>query len=140
MRKRDERVSHRTLPEPARSLLSPYFPGLDLSEIRIHSGIPWYVPMRPSAYTDRNHLYFAPGCFDPDCAQGLALIGHELAHFAQYRKYGKWRFRAKYLKAWLVEFCRHWSFVEAYMKNEFELEASLMEDRIYDDLTGLMMS
>jgi hypothetical protein len=38
------------------------------------------------AYTDGNDLHFAPGRFDPNSPDGLALLGHELTHVVQQRQ------------------------------------------------------
>jgi len=122
------------LPKQAIELLAPYFPELDLENIIIIEGVPWYVPMKSGAYTDRNYLYFAPGTYDPCSLAGLTLIAHELAHTLQYKQYGKWNFRFLYLKSWLVELCRHLSFNEAYARNCFEVSAREVETQVYDDL------
>jgi hypothetical protein len=120
----------------ARELLVAYFPELDLDEIRVREGIPWYVPMKVAAYTNRNHIYFARGQYRPESLSGLALIAHELAHCAQYKRHGTWRFRMMYAWAWAVGMLRHSSFVEAYWRNRFEVAARAREDMVYDDLSN----
>src|SRR5215470_4248958 len=122
------------LPQEIKVLLAPYFPGFNLNKIRIHHGIPWYVPMKASAYTDRNHIYFAPGSYDPYSAEGIALIAHEIAHSVQYENHGIWMFRQLYIRAWLVELCQHLSFNDAYSRNPFEAAARALEERVYNDL------
>jgi hypothetical protein len=37
------------------------------------------------AYARGTEIHFAPGAFDPNNAQGMAQIGHELAHVVQQR-------------------------------------------------------
>ena len=67
---------------------------------------------------------------------GIALIAHELAHCAQYKRHGAWRFRFMYAREWLVELLRHSSFNEAYLQNRFEVAARVIEDMVYDDLSN----
>ncbi len=122
------------LPESAKKLLAPYFPGLDLDRISVQEGIPWYVPMKAVAYTDRHKIYFAPGSYDPYSIEGIALIGHEIIHMLQYAEHGTWRFRYCYAKAWVLAFGRTRSFNAAYCLNPFECAAREMEERIYRDL------
>ncbi|HKY04175.1 MAG TPA: DUF4157 domain-containing protein [Blastocatellia bacterium] len=122
------------LPESAKKLLAPYFPGFDLDLIRVREGIPWYVPMKAAAYTDRDKIYFAPGAYDPYSIEGIALIGHEIMHILQYREYGTWRFRYCYGKAWAVAFGRTLSFKAAYGMNPFECAAREIEERICREL------
>jgi hypothetical protein len=124
------------LPRNVKRLLSAYFPELDLDEIRIKQGIPWYVPMKADAFTDRNLIYFERGRYRPASLAGIALIAHELAHCAQYKRHGTWRFRIMYAREWLVELFRHSSFTKAYFENRFEVEARVMEDMVYDDLSN----
>lgn len=122
------------LPESTKKLLAPYFPGFDLDLISVREGIPWYVPMRAAAYTDRHKIYFAPGAYDPYSIKGIALIGHEIMHILQYCQHGTWRFRYCYAKAWVLGYGRTRSFNEAYRENPFERAAKEMEERIYREL------
>lgn len=59
--------------------------GADFSAVRVHVGD---QPARIGAvaFTNGNDLYFAPGRFQPDSAQGQRLLGHELAHVIQQRQ------------------------------------------------------
>jgi hypothetical protein len=124
------------LPQDAKRLLAAYFPELNLDEIRIKEGIPWYVPMNVTAYTNRNRIYFARGQYRSESVEDLALIAHELAHCDQYKRHGTWRFRVMYVYMWLVELLRHSSFIEAYRQNRFEVAARAIEDRVYNDLSN----
>lgn len=124
------------LPQNAKRLLAAYFPELDLDEICIKEGIPWYVPMRAYAYTDCNRIYFAYGKYNTESLAGITLIAHELAHCAQYKQHGTWRFRIMYVWRWLVELLRHSSFTEAYLQNRFEVAARVIEHMVYDDLSN----
>jgi hypothetical protein len=124
------------LPDYVKKLLAPYFPEIDLEDIRIREGIPWYVPMNAAAYTNRNYIYFAAGRYDTDSLEGIAMIAHELAHCAQYKKYGTWRFRVLYAISWLINLRRYWSFHQAYSQNRFEVAARVVEERVLADLSG----
>ena len=125
------------LPESTIKLLAPYFPTMNLREIRVREGIPWYVPMAASAYADRNYIYFAPGAYDPYSVEGIAIIGHEITHSAQYKAIGTMKFRALYLWEWVRGFYRHLSVRRAYARNPFEVAAARMQSRIYKDLSDL---
>lgn len=124
----------RRLPPHVKALLAPYFPGLDLDAVRILDGIPPYVLMNADAYTDHHKLYFAPGKYDAETPEGIALIGHEVTHYRQYCSYGTWRFRAAYGGCWAREMIARRSWEHAYFWNPFEVEARAMERRIYEDL------
>jgi hypothetical protein len=122
------------LPDHVKEILAPYFPDFDLEQIRVFEGIPFYVTMDATAYTDGNNIFFKPGAFDPDSIEGIALIGHEVTHSVQFERHGKWRFRTRYLTNWGKQYTQHRNFTHAYYYNEFEIEARAMEDRIYSDL------
>ena len=124
------------LPRNVKRRLVDYFPELDLDEIQIKAGIPWYVPMKVDAYTNCNRIYFARGKYRPKSLAGIALIAHELAHCAQYKVHGAWRFRIMYALSWLAGLLRHASFNEAYLQNRFEAEARVIEDMVYNDLSN----
>jgi Domain of unknown function (DUF4157) len=120
------------LPDEVRDLLAPYFPGLDLDRIVLNlTGIPWYVPKKMDAFTNRHHIYFARGRFHPGTASGVALIAHELTHCDQFKRHGTWIFRVKYGWSWLVELLRNMSFNEAYYQNRYEVEARAMQNKVY---------
>ncbi|WP_430426361.1 DUF4157 domain-containing protein [Phenylobacterium sp.] len=59
--------------------------GADFSGVRVHVG-PQAARIGAVAFTMGDDLYFAPGKFQPDSAQGQQLIGHELAHVIQQRQ------------------------------------------------------
>jgi hypothetical protein len=116
------------LPEEARQTLSKWFPDLDLSEVRVKTGLPWYVPnenprtgARNIAYTQGNTLYFEEGYYDPNTASGLSLIGHELTHVRQQNRYGLWTYRRLYL-------------FNSEFAGALEAEAEAMQGLIFRDL------
>lgn len=122
------------LPLEVQQLLAPFFPGLELSRVRIHEGIPRYVSRfaaaEPIGYTDGWRIYFAPGCYRVDSPQGLALIAHEIAHCRQYHELGKWSFRAKYLAAYFQNRRRGMDEKTAYAQIPFEIEAREIERNV----------
>ncbi|MGE0885512.1 MAG: DUF4157 domain-containing protein [Blastocatellales bacterium] len=123
------------LPIEVQQLLAPFFPGFDLSRIRVIEGIPRYVAItskvEPLGYTDRWKIYFAPGAYRVDTAEGLALIAHEIEHCRQYQLHGKWRFRAKYLAAYFKNRRDGMPGKQAYYKIPFEIEAREVERKVY---------
>lgn len=129
------RSETKQLPRFARRMLAPYFAELDLRDIHLREGIPWYVLMDADGYTDFDTIYFKPGKYNPDTVAGLALIGHELVHCRQYQQHGRWGFRARYVWAWLWHFVRTRSWTQAYLHIEFEIEARAIEQTIYQDLS-----
>jgi uncharacterized protein DUF4157 len=119
------------LPVEARKLLASFFPGFDLDRICIYQYIPWYVTGKPQGYADRYNIYLIPGAYCIDSIEGLALLAHEIAHCLQYRKYGTWRFRARYLACYFKNRLRGMSRREAYLNIPFEIEAREIEARVY---------
>jgi len=119
------------LPQKARKLLAPFFPGFDLTELCIFEGIPWYVLSRPEGYADRNNIYLLPGLYQVDSIDGLALLAHEIEHCRQYREHGTWHFRARYLAAYFKNRLRGMSGREAYLNISFEIKAREVEKQVY---------
>jgi hypothetical protein len=132
MKRRIER-----LPREVRELLAPFFPGFDLSRIRIYEGIPRYVVGHPVGYADRNKVYLAAGAFDVKSIEGMSLLAHEITHCRQYLQHGKWQFRARYLRAYFKNRHRGMTHGEAYWNIPFEIEAREIERRIYQALSNL---
>jgi len=122
------------LPEEVLALLAPFFPGFDLSRVRIHEGIPRYVIGDPIGYADRYNIYFAPGAYRVDTVGGLALIAHEIAHCLQYKNHGVWSFRARYLSAYFKNRWRGMNHLKAYRNIPFEVEARQIEAEVYREL------
>ena len=125
------------LPLEVQQLLAPFFPGFDLSRVRIHQGIPRYVIATPIGYADRNNIYLAPGYYRVDTAKGLALIAHEITHCRQYQQHGTWRFRAKYLAAYIKNRRSGMPHIQAYLKIPFEIEAREVEAKVLAALLRL---
>jgi len=123
------------LPPEIQQVLAPFFPDFDLSRVRVIEGIPRYVTIagsvEPLGYTDCWNIYLAPGAYRIDSAEGLALIAHEIVHCRQYRQHGKWRFRAKYLAAYVKNRRQGMTGKQAYFKIPFEVEAREVERKVY---------
>ena len=90
--------------------LKPFFPDIDLDKVRIHDdGLPWWskfntVPGGPGAITFGNDIWFpATGSsrYDPYSAAGIAAIGHELMHVAQFSRLGYAGFIKKYGQSYI---------------------------------------
>jgi len=56
----------------------------DFSGVRVHEG-PAARAMGALAFTLGEQLHFAPGLYDPESREGVALLGHELTHVVQQR-------------------------------------------------------
>jgi hypothetical protein len=82
-----------------------------------------FARITPAAYTSGNNIHFAPGKYDPTSASGIARIAHEITHAQQYSRYGKLRFRVKYLAFFFKNKTRRLSDDEAYEAIPFEKEA-----------------
>ena len=104
--------------------LAPYIPRVDLDRAVLHVGrVPWYLPQRFGGIARGRHIYFRRGAYGEGTAEGLALLGHELAHVGQYRQ---GMTAMKYL----------WSAIFGYRNSRYEREAYAIEARILGDLTG----
>lgn len=56
--------------------------GANLSEIRVHENHA-ATHLNARAFTDGNHIYFAPGHYQPHTDNGQKLLAHEIVHTAQ---------------------------------------------------------
>lgn len=118
------------LPDEVCQLLAPFFPDFDLRRVRIYEGIPRYVIGRPLGYVNRHKIFFAPGAYRLDKAEGLALLAHELEHCRQYQVLGRWRFRWRYLLAFYRNRRRGMAWEEAYWQVPFEIAARRVEANV----------
>ncbi|MFN3259775.1 MAG: DUF4157 domain-containing protein [Pikeienuella sp.] len=74
----------RALPGSVRAQMEQAF-GADFGDVRIHVG-PQAERIGAIAFTAGADIYFAPGRFRPESAEGRRLLGHELAHVLQQRQ------------------------------------------------------
>lgn len=113
--------------------LARYFPGLDLTAVRLHEGVPRYVRGRPRGYVDRHRVYLASGWQDANDVELLALLAHELVHVRQYRDIGPWRFRWAYLREYMAGRFHRLGHAAAYRNISFERAAREVEERVRRD-------
>jgi ribosomal protein S18 acetylase RimI-like enzyme len=71
------------LPPEVRHKMESFF-GADLGAVRVHVG-PEATRLGALAFTQGEHIWFAPGQYNPHTVQGQQLLGHELAHVQQQR-------------------------------------------------------
>ena len=67
-------------------MLEPFFPGLNLGEIRVHTDEPAdraARALRADAFSLGKDIFFRASRFEPSTAKGLALVSHELSHTRQ---------------------------------------------------------
>jgi hypothetical protein len=78
-------------PEPGRPLHAPLRRsiestlGHDLSSVRVHEGGE-AESVGAQAFTQGDHIHFAPGTYSPESSEGRKLLGHELIHVIQQRQ------------------------------------------------------
>ncbi len=72
------------LPAALRARMEGVF-GADFSAVRVHVG-PQAGSIGAIAFAAGADLYFTPGSYRPETAEGRRLIGHELAHVVQQRQ------------------------------------------------------
>jgi RHS repeat-associated protein len=71
-----------------REVLREFLPKAWLESADIdEGGLPWFTAINPDviATTVGNNIYMRPGVYKPNTPEGLALLGHELAHVGQYQ-------------------------------------------------------
>lgn len=122
------------LPPLLRARLARYFPDLDLAAVRLHEGVPRYVPGQPRGYASRHRVYLAAGWHEDTDPERLALLAHELVHVRQYRDLGAWRFRWAYLREYVAGRCRRLGHEAAYRNISFERAAREVEARVRRDV------
>tara|TARA_R100000306_G_C4381851_1_gene145546 strand:+ start:12727 stop:13134 length:408 start_codon:yes stop_codon:yes gene_type:complete len=124
----------RPLPEEVKTTLAPYIAEIDLQRARTHIGIPWYVYGKPCAFTFGHHIYFAPGRYDPESPNGIALIAHELKHVQQFREDGRAGMSANYLYQYAKGRMRRKGHYAAYLDIAYEEAARSLQARVAADL------
>ncbi len=76
-------VGGQPLPVPVRQKMESFF-NTSFADVRVHVGA--QAPaIGALAFTHGSNLYFAPGQYNPNTAQGQQLLGHELTHVVQQR-------------------------------------------------------
>ncbi|MFW6039752.1 MAG: DUF4157 domain-containing protein [Gemmatimonadota bacterium] len=128
------------LPDHLQVLFREFFPDVDLERVRVHGGLPWiarFAPISVRAMALGRHIYF-DSSYDAGSPDGIAEIGHELAHVWQWRRggyvLGPISFAARYVGAYAVNRLRGMSKYDAYRNIGFEREAARFERSIRDFL------
>ena len=78
-----------TLPESVRSFFEPRF-GYDFSQVKVHAdarAVKAAREMNARAFTVGSDVVFGEGEYVPESEQGKRLLGHELTHIVQQRKF-----------------------------------------------------
>ena len=118
------RTRSQRLPQDVVEALRAYLPpGFDFAAVRIRTGVPRWAAGNPLAVTVRNTIYFAPGCFDAQSPEGVALLVHELAHVEQFRRLGFAGFVLRYLAAYAANRLRGHRPHAAYLHIPLEIAA-----------------
>ena len=125
-----------SIPPDMRARLAAYFPDLDLDAVRLHEGVPRYVPGRPRGYTSRTRIHLVAGWRSDTSVEMLALVAHELVHVRQYRDLGTWRFRWAYVREYVAGRFGGLGHDAAYRNISFERAARDVEERVRRDFRG----
>lgn len=120
------------------SILGPYFPGKDLSQVNfITNSIAVLVPKGYDAITIGNNIYANSSTDVPNSASTIALLGHEIAHAYQYDTLGKLRFGLSYAASYLDGRNSGMSHDAAYRNIPQETAAYKMGARIEKDVNQM---
>lgn len=74
----------KSLDRPVRRKMEGAF-GTSFGNVQVHTESAQAKAVGALAYTQGNHVHFAPGQYKPNTPQGQALLGHELTHVVQQR-------------------------------------------------------
>lgn len=118
----------RSLSPQELAFYKPYFNQQVLEKARVIDGsfggkVPFWLRKDMCAVVLGTHIYLRAGAYQPNTVRGISLLGHELAHVAQFC-YGMTVLR--YL----------WSCRNGYMQSPYELQAYAMGARIAADCVG----
>jgi Domain of unknown function (DUF4157) len=101
-----------------RERYAPYFSPDVLESARVVDGhVPFWLRPDMLGVTLGPRIYLRPGAYDPNRADGIALLGHELVHVRQYRD-------GMTVLGYL------WASRRGYRRNPYEVEAYAMGARI----------
>ena len=119
----DRLVSSRALSSLERYRYAPYFPAEVLEVARVFDGrVPFWLRPDMLGVTLGARIYLRPGAYDPNSADGIELLGHELVHVQQYRD-------GMTVPGYL------WASRRGYRRNPYEIEAYAIGARIRADAT-----
>ena len=108
----------RPLTPTERARYAAHFEPDVLDEARVIDGrVPFWLRPDMRGVTLGSRIYLRPGAYDPDSADGVELLGHELVHVRQYRDgMTVWRYL--------------WASRRGYRRNPYETEAFAIGARI----------
>ncbi len=116
--------SEADFPPCLRAFLQPFFPEVDLQQVKLFAGLPWYLErIGFVAVTIGRDIYVSRRYFDLCSPSGVAILGHELYHVRQ-----GWNYPLGFLAGYSVEFLL--SGLEFGLGNRFELPAYLFQYRL----------
>ena len=116
------RARGRPLTAIERARYTPYFDEALLATARVVDGrVPFWLRPDMLGVTLGPRIYLRPGAYDPNNADGIALLGHELVHVRQYRD-------GMTVLGYL------WASLRGYRRNPYEVEAYAVGARIRAEL------
>lgn len=132
----DISVKREYLTDCVQKYLAKFFGGQSLSGIEVKRDyLPPIAPSDAAAFTNTgSQISFNKGEYQPNTKEGIALIGHEIAHIFQARKYGDALFGALYLGDSAALLYQYQNLDMAYLGNRFEKEAFAKQAEIEKDL------
>jgi hypothetical protein len=75
----------RPLTDQERKRYAPYFAEIVLDKARIFENkVPFWLRKSMCAVVVGHRVYMRPTYYNPNTAQGVALLGHELTHVSQF--------------------------------------------------------
>jgi hypothetical protein len=117
--RRELHAASAPFPERVRARLRPFFDGRRVRGLTLSASIVdrgrytidaesarqlfALAPTTVAAITVGDVVAFAPGEYQPDCIEGVALIAHELVHVAQFEALGRDRFLERYFLTEILE-------------------------------------
>ena len=114
----NRRITPRGLSSVERHRYAPYFSAEVLEAARVVDGrVPFWLRPDMLGVTLGPRIYLRPGAYEPNSADGIALLGHELAHVRQYRD-------GMTVLGYL------WASRRGYRRNRYEVEAYAVGARI----------
>lgn len=78
-------AKERPLTDQEKAIYKPYFASNVIEQARIIDGrVPFWLSRKMCAVVLKHRIYFRQGYYQPNTPQGVALLGHELAHVSQF--------------------------------------------------------
>ena len=121
-------IDGRPLTALERARYAAHFEREVLDAARVIDGcVPFWLRPDMRGVTLGARIYLRAGAYDPDTADGVELLGHELVHVRQYRDgMTVWRYL--------------WASRRGYRRNPYEVEAYSLGARIRADAAAMRLS